>query len=106
MHLELPYPTKSGNNHTRGKAGGGRYLTPEALAYRPAVSDALRGRQAPSGRLAVGFVLAPPDRRARDVDNVLRPLKDALTHAGFWPDDSNKVIASGEWQWSEPGRHG
>lgn len=100
--VELPYPTLSGNNHTRGRAGGGRYLTAEARAYRVLVATALRGRQAPPGPLHVEWVLAPPDRRHRDVDNVLKPAKDALTLAGFWPDDSNRVIASGGWVWTDP----
>lgn len=29
-----------------------------------------------------------PDRRRRDLDNILKALFDALTHAGLWLDDS------------------
>jgi len=32
--------------------------------------------------------LFPPDRRKRDVDNILKALLDALTHAGVYEDDS------------------
>lgn len=29
-----------------------------------------------------------PDRRRRDLDNVLKPLNDVITKAGIWQDDS------------------
>jgi crossover junction endodeoxyribonuclease RusA len=29
-----------------------------------------------------------PDRRRRDLDNVLKSTLDSLTHAGVWDDDS------------------
>jgi len=29
-----------------------------------------------------------PDRRRRDLDNLLKSLLDAITHAGIWDDDS------------------
>ena len=32
--------------------------------------------------------LYPPDKRKRDVDNVLKPLLDALEHAGVYENDS------------------
>lgn len=40
------------------------------------------------GRLAVHVALFPPDRRKRDVDNILKPLLDACEHAGCFVDDS------------------
>jgi crossover junction endodeoxyribonuclease RusA len=32
--------------------------------------------------------LYPPDKRKRDVDNVLKPLLDALEHANVYENDS------------------
>jgi crossover junction endodeoxyribonuclease RusA len=29
----------------------------------------------------------PPDRRKRDIDNLVKPTLDALTKAGVWLDD-------------------
>ena len=39
-------------------------------------------------RLFVKIVAYMPDRRRRDLDNILKALFDALTHAGVWSDDS------------------
>jgi crossover junction endodeoxyribonuclease RusA len=40
------------------------------------------------GRLSVTVDIYPPDRRKRDLDNVLKALFDGITHAGVWEDDS------------------
>lgn len=105
MELELPYPTHSGNNGT--KHGGGRhYLTPEHKAYRLAVllATGIRIDKAPllTGPISCDWLIAPPDDRERDAVNVLKVVEDALTLANVWPDDSNKVIRSGSWTWTDP----
>ena len=39
------------------------------------------------GRLTVTILAKMPDRRRRDLDNILKALFDAMTHAGVWLDD-------------------
>ena len=39
-------------------------------------------------RLEINVHLHAPDKRLRDIDNVLKPLLDALVHAGLFNDDS------------------
>ena len=41
-----------------------------------------------TGRLAVLLRVNSPDKRKRDIDNVVKPSLDALTKAGVWQDDS------------------
>ena len=103
--LELPYPPRSGNHTTR--TGQGRHYTvKEVVAYRQRLAIASSGlgvaRLRLPGPLAVTYWLWPPDRRARDDDNVLKVLKDAMTRAGIWVDDSNQVIRRSTVIWEEP----
>ena len=48
----------------------------------------VRGPRPLTGRVAVRIEAQPPDRRVRDLDNLLKAPLDALTHAGLWVDDS------------------
>lgn len=52
------------------------------------VCEQLAGFEKQYGRLRLDVVLFVPDKRRRDIDNVQKPLLDALTHAGVWDDDS------------------
>lgn len=104
MELELPYPSQTGNHSV--KHGGGRhYLTEEAKAYRRAVElqfNARGGRLPLRGPMTAEWLIAPPDSKARDFDNLSKVVADALTHAAVWIDDSNGVIKGGSWQWTDP----
>lgn len=94
--IRLPYPP-SANSHWKLRArpdGRGRvipsaYLSKEGKEYRKTVSDYCRAlRIQPSdGRLRVTVQVFFPDARIRDIDNLLKPLLDALTYAGAWDDD-------------------
>ena len=109
IELSLPYPP-SGNHSVRHAAGGRHYLAASARAYRGAVLVAVAGRGLGSfarrgalqGPLALSWLLLPPDARARDSDNVMKAVRDALTKAGVWVDDSNRVIRREVIEWSDP----
>lgn len=104
--LELPYPP-TGNHATRHTRTGGHYKTAETVAYRAAVrrllvGQGLGGSKALKGPLEASWVVAPPDNRARDLDNLRKELADALTLAGLWADDSCKVLRRELWEWCSP----
>lgn len=111
--LELPFPP-TGNSSTRHTRGGGHYKTAEAVAYRAAVLRLLAGMGLGKGMarksslgplkgpLKACWVIAPPDNRARDLDNVRKEAADALTLAGLWVDDSCKVLRQEIFEWVPP----
>ena len=91
LALELPYPPSV--NHYWRRVGARTLISRGGRAFRTAVCTILAayGVQPLEGPLAVSVDLYPPDRRRRDVDNVLKSLLDALAHGGAYHDDSQIV---------------
>lgn len=94
--FRLPYPPTANNlfrTLTKGPLAGRRVLTGDAKDYRKLVGRQLMLQRVPlrslSGKLAVAIVVHPPDRRARDLDNVCKTLLDSLKAAEFILDDSD-----------------
>ena len=88
MILELPYPP-SVNGYWRS-FNGRQIISAKGREYREHVTLILRSQQIErmEGRLAVSIILHPPDKRRRDLDNVLKSLCDSLQHGGAYEDDS------------------
>lgn len=87
MMLTLPWPP-SVNRYWRNVRGR-TLLSKEGRVYRQTVLSALQTRsQCFRGRLAVIIDAFPPDRRRRDLDNLLKGPLDALQAAGLYLDDS------------------
>ena len=91
MALEATLPWPPSVNHYWAARGNGRYLAPHAQRWHKEAWAILRAtwRGKPmQGEVAVLLVLHPPDRRRRDLDNLLKAVLDALVHAGVLQDDS------------------
>ena len=93
--LTLPYPPSV--NHYWRKWHNRMVISREGRAFRKDVcallaAERMNGngpRKPPSGgRVALAMDAFPPDRRRRDLDNIQKPLLDALEHAGVYEDDS------------------
>lgn len=87
--LTLPYPP-SVNGYWRA-VNGRQIISKRGREYRRAVVDAvaLLPIDSPvSGSLAVTIWASMPDKRRRDLDNLLKSSLDALGHAGVYEDDS------------------
>jgi crossover junction endodeoxyribonuclease RusA len=87
MNLSLPYPPSM--NHYWRRAGRFIHISREGREFRANVTKLLAKQHIDPmlGRLAVRIHLQPPDRRRRDIDNVQKPLLDALQHGGAYEDD-------------------
>ncbi len=84
--LELPYPPSV--NHYWYRNGNRSFLGKKGKQFREDVQTLYGGCTPHEGRLQVEVMMYPPDRRKRDVDNVLKPLLDALEHADIFLDDA------------------
>ena len=80
-------------NHYWRRVGNKTILSKEGRDYRTKVANDVRfagfiaSRLMP-GRLSVEIVAYTPDRRRRDLDNLLKAILDCLQHAGVYKDDS------------------
>ena len=89
IELYLGWPPSVNNyySHTaRGtfiKAGGKQYRRDVCKA----VHEQVPGLSL-SGKLMVEIVCWEPDKRKRDLDNLMKATLDAITHSGLWEDDS------------------
>jgi len=88
--LTLPYPPSI--NHYWRRVGHRTLISREGRTFRKGVCALLGGggpRKPPAGgRIALALDAFPPDRRRRDLDNIQKPVLDALEHAGVYEDDS------------------
>ena len=96
----LPYPPSV--NHIWRRVGRRMYLTPEAHNYKANVREIVRARGRPQplrGSIAVTIRAYMPDKRKRDIDNLIKIILDSLTYAGIWGDDNQVdriVVERGE----------
>lgn len=88
MEFELPYPPSI--NHYWRRVGPRTLISRTGRSFRAEVVSIVARRRPATmlGPLNVQIDLHPPDRRRRDVDNVLKSLLDALQQGGVYRDDS------------------
>lgn len=90
VFLAIPFPPVSGN-HMWKRSGRSVYLVPKARDYYNQVAFTVRANSHAvnfSSALKVSMQVYPPDKRKRDLTNLLKVIEDALTKAGVWQDDS------------------
>lgn len=88
LHLSLPWPP-SVNSYWR-RNGHVYFISKAGKDFRAAVDAYVREHkmnEALDQRLKVTILASPPDRRVRDLDNIVKSLFDALNHADVFVDD-------------------
>lgn len=91
--LSLPWPPTVNTyyRHIVMKGVPRTLISADGRAYRAEVAARVliaRAAKRLNTRLSLRIEAFPPDRRARDLDNILKGLLDALTQAGVIEDDS------------------
>jgi crossover junction endodeoxyribonuclease RusA len=90
LELELPWPP-SVNTYWRHPSSGplaGRHLiSGKGRLYRALVAGICHSTLMVQGPLSIEIMAHPPDRRVRDLDNILKSLLDSLVHANVIADD-------------------
>lgn len=91
IHLPWPPTVNSYYGHKPVKRRVIPYIRKAGREYRQAVHEAVVeqvGYLELDEPLLVECILYPPDKRRRDLDNYMKALLDALTHAHVWEDDA------------------
>jgi crossover junction endodeoxyribonuclease RusA len=96
MEFELPYPPSV--NHYYRHVGPRVLISKAGRKYREAVISQLRscGIKPLDGGIELFLEAYPPDRRRRDLDNLLKCVLDSLQHAGAYHDDSQIMKITAE----------
>jgi crossover junction endodeoxyribonuclease RusA len=96
IQFTLPFPPSV--NHywrhiSKGPAAGRVLISEEGRAYRTSCEAEVLRQRVPrhslGGKLAVNIRAYMPDRRRRDLDNLLKSSLDALKHCGVIQDDGD-----------------
>ena len=88
--MAMPFPPST-NTYWRSVPGKGVLISEKGRQYRSAVQALAAAQKWPKfgqSRVKVAIDAWMPDKRRRDLDNLLKATLDALTHAGVWEDDS------------------
>ena len=86
--ITIPHPPSV--NTYWGFRGHRRFLTDKAQAFKREVQAAVLAQPIRFGNapIYIAISLSPPDKRKRDIDNILKPTLDAFVQAGLFADDS------------------
>lgn len=89
LKFELPFPPSI--NHYYLHTSNGVILGVQGKRFRRDVSLLLNRHKGYCGserRLTLTINVFPPDKRKRDLDNLVKSTQDALQHAGIYGDDN------------------
>jgi len=86
LEITTPFPPSVNHYWFRNRNGTVR-VGAAGVIFRQKVCIICRGKKPFEGKIMVRIEVYPPDRRRRDLDNLLKAPLDALQHAGIYADD-------------------
>ena len=90
--ITMPYPPTVNTYYTVDR--GRKILSRKGRAYKKEAIICLYQQCAPKGLegpYAICISVRPPDKRKRDIDNLIKPLFDSLVEYGAISDDSEVI---------------
>lgn len=93
LNKDLPYPPsvnhywKTGRIFKNGRSITTRYKSQQANKFISDVKAIVGNVTTSSYRLGVEILVYPPDKRCRDIDNILKGVLDSLVTCGLMFDD-------------------
>jgi len=101
--LTLPYPPSANRLWTRAKKGMRR--SDEYLAWLDEAGWAAKSQRVGGirGPYKISIQAARPDKRQRDLDNILKPTSDLLQHVGIIENDHMCEMLVARWVTSGEG---
>lgn len=93
--FSLPYPPSLNSYYRYNLKTHKMYTSKEGKTYRSLVKDILfefvEQNKTIEDKIKLSIILYPPDKRKRDIDNILKVLFDALQDAQLIKDDSQII---------------
>jgi crossover junction endodeoxyribonuclease RusA len=98
ISVDLPYPPSANGLYFNAKSGG-RVKTPRYEAWRTEAAwlISLAKKTRTEGPYGLTVLVGRPDKRRRDIDNLIKPISDALKHGGAIADDSECQCIEMKW---------
>lgn len=97
VKLLLPWPPSINNYYGRIRGTDRQYIKAPGKEFRERVVKLYSTDTPLQGNLQTKVIAYKPDRRRRDLDNLMKATYDALTHAGVYEDDQQIVCQTHEW---------
>lgn len=98
ISYRLPYPPTVNTLFANAKHGG-RFKTKEYTDWRRAAGEEIlaQGRKRVRGSVSLAIYVVKPDKRRRDVSNLIKAVEDLLVEMQIIEDDSLVQRVTIEW---------
>lgn len=102
VHFTVPYPPQA--NHMYTVARGRKIKSADYRTWSAAAELHIRAQRAGCvlGPYVMDIIVPRPDRRGRDIDNLIKPISDAVAAAGVISNDNKAMSVRISWASVDP----